>query len=308
MRWVGVVLGAWLLSASAGCEGAVQLKADVKAPEPPPPPPPADADGDGVLDDGTDKCLGEKEDNLAPDPKDGCKSADPDGDGIAGAADKCPAEPETKNSFQDEDGCPDVMPKVAIVKDEVKINEKILFAFAKADIDKASEDLIKTIAQVIKENPQVEFVEIAGHADKVGDDFTNVNLTKRRADAVVKALAALGVDKNRMRAAGYGRYCPIDTGDSDEAREKNRRVEIKIMRMNGKDTGVALGCADAEAKGIKPAGVPATAPAGKAAGDAKPAGAKPAGAKPADTKPAEAKPAGAKPAEAKPAATPAKAP
>lgn len=310
--WLGVAFAACLLAGNVGCSGEVNLNAGAKTPETPkpqPPPPPADADGDGVVDDGTDKCVGEKEDNLAPDPKDGCKSADPDGDGILADADKCPTEAESKNSFQDEDGCPDVMPKVAIVKNEVRINDKILFAFAKAEIDKSSEDLIKNIAQVIKENPQVEFVEVAGHADKVGDDVGNVTLTKRRAEAVVKALVALGVDKNRLRGAGYGRYCPVDPGDTDEAKEKNRRVEFKIMRMNGKDTGVELGCAEAAAKGIKPAGVPATAPRAKAAeaagADAKPADTKPAAeVKPAVEKPADKKPAAdAKPADAKPAAS-----
>jgi outer membrane protein OmpA-like peptidoglycan-associated protein len=310
--WLGVAFAACLLAGNVGCSGEVQLNAGIKQPEPvkpPPPPPPADADGDGVLDDGTDKCVGEKEDNLTPDPKDGCKSSDPDGDGILADADKCPAEAENKNSFQDEDGCPDVIPKVAIVKDEVKITDKILFAFARAEIDKSSEELIKTIAQVIKDNPQVEFVEVAGHADKVGDDVGNVTLTKRRAEAVVKALVALGVDRNRVRAAGYGRYCPIDAGDTDEAREKNRRVEFKIMRMNGKDTGVPLGCAEAVAKGIKPAGVPATAAAAdkkqgvateaKSGTEVKPA----VEAKPADKKPAvEAKPADTKAGDTRPAA------
>ncbi|MCC6559424.1 MAG: OmpA family protein [Polyangiaceae bacterium] len=301
-----MAVAASILVANVGCTGDVQLKAEVKQPEPPKPPPPApppDADGDGVVDDGTDKCVGEKEDGLAPDAKDGCKSNDPDQDGIAGDTDKCPSEAETKNNYQDEDGCPDV-PRVLVVNNEVKINDKILFAFGKADIDKQSDDLIKNIAQVIKDNPQIEFLEVAGHADKVGNDAGNVQLTKNRANAVVAALAALGVDKNRMRGAGYGRYCPVDPGDSEEAREKNRRVEFKIMKAGGKETGVPLGCEEAAKKGIKPAGVPATAPSG-AKTDAKPAEAKPAEAKPAEAKPAE-KAAAPKPADAKPAEAPKK--
>jgi hypothetical protein len=63
-----------------------------------------------------------------------------------------------------------------------------------------------------------------------------------------------------MRPVGYGRYCPVDEGDSEEAREKNRRVEFKILKMDGKETGVATGCEAAAAKGIKPQPVPATAP------------------------------------------------
>ncbi len=59
----------------------------------------------------------------------------------------------------------------------------------------------------------------------------------------MKALTALGVEKNRVRAAGYGAHCAADPGETEEAKEKNRRVEIKIMRLDGKDTGVELACA-----------------------------------------------------------------
>ena len=258
-----------------GCGGGGQIEAKVSVGETEKKEaakPPADADGDGFLDDGTDECITEKEDGLPPNPKDGCKTNDADNDGVAGVNDKCPTEPETTNGHKDEDGCPDEAPRVVVTKTEVKITEKILFAFGKSTIDAKSEGLIGDIAKVVNEHPEVGFIEVAGHADKVGDDASNVRLTKKRAQAVVEALIKLGVDKNRMRAEGYGRYCPIDPGDSEEAREKNRRVEFKIMRLEGKDTGIELGCADALAKGIKPAGVPATAPAGTgAAGDAKPA-------------------------------------
>ncbi|WP_233562632.1 OmpA family protein, partial [Sorangium cellulosum] len=185
----------------------------------------------------------------------------------------------------------------------MKLNEKIAFAAGKADIEPASQELLADIARVIKENPQVQFVEVAAYSEKVGSDYATVTLTKKRADAVVKALVALGVEKNRMRPAGYGAHCASDAGETEEAKEKNRRVEIKIMRSEGKDTGVELACAAAVTKGLKPAGVPATAPKSAAkASDAKPVDLKPADAKPAAaTKPAEAKPADAKPADAKPA-------
>ncbi|WP_437728493.1 OmpA family protein [Sorangium sp. So ce861] len=327
-----------LLAANAGCAKEPQMQAQPPAPPPaqptPPPAPPApppDADADGVLDDGTDKCVAEKEDGLPPDAKDGCKSADPDGDGLVAEADKCPAEAEVKNNYKDDDGCPDV-PRVELVSNEVKLNEKIAFAAGKADIEPASQELLANIAQILKDNPQIQFVEVAAYSEKVGNDAATVALTKKRADSVVKALTALGVEKNRLRSAGYGAHCASDAGETEEAKEKNRRVEIKIMRLEGKDTGVELACAAAVTKGLKPAGVPATAPKGAAAAapakasdakpaaakpaDAKPAaaqpaaqpapaqpaaGAQPAAAKPADTKPAAAKPADQKPAETKPA-------
>jgi OOP family OmpA-OmpF porin len=347
-RWVFAALALPLLALHTGC-AEPQVEPKVATPEPAKAP--ADADGDGIPDDGTDKCLVEKEDNLPPDPKDGCKSADADGDGLAGDADKCPnekednlppdakdgcasvdpdgdniigesdkcpAEKETNNDYKDDDGCPDVLPRVRVTKNEVKINEKILFEFAKATIEPESQGLLKEIAFVINDNPQIEHIEVAGHADKVGSDATNAALTMKRAQAVLDALVKLGVDKRRMHAQGYGRYCPVDKGESEEAREKNRRVEFKIMRIDGVETGVTLGCEESAAKGIKQTPVPKNAPtraelekAKKAnppvppdpseltskpgakpaggAGTAKPAGAKPAGAKPG-TRPVIAKP------------------
>ena len=278
---------AWL---TLGCDPPEPAKAPVvEAPKKV-----ADADGDGIPDDGTDKCLVEKEDGLPPDPKDGCISTDPDGDGIVGAADrcpnekedglapdakdgcvspdpdgdgvlgeadKCPTEAETKNGFEDEDGCPDKAPRVLVTKTEVKINEKILFAFGKATIEPASQNLLDEIAYVINNTPQIEYLEVAGHADKVGTDAVNAQLTKQRAQAVVAALIKRTVDKHRMHAQGYGNHCPVDKGDSEQAREKNRRVEFKIMRIDGVETGVALGCPEAVAHGIKQLTVPKTAPA-----------------------------------------------
>jgi OmpA-OmpF porin, OOP family len=327
---------AWL---ALGCDPPPEPKVPVVAP----PKPPADADGDGIPDDGTDKCLVEKEDGLPPDPKDGCKSTDPDGDGIAGDADrcpnekedglapdpkdgcvspdpdgdgvlgdadKCPTEPETKNGFEDEDGCPDKAPRVQVTKTEVKINEKILFAFGKATIEPASQNLLDEIAFVINDHPQIEYLEVAGHADKVGTDAVNAQLTKQRAQAVVAALVKRAVDKRRLEAQGYGNHCPVDKGESEPAREKNRRVEFKIMRIDGVNTGVATGCEEAASHGIKPQSVPKSAPARadlekvKLAHPPVPPG--PPDAAPATTdtaKPAATKP-GPKPAATKPGAKP----
>src|SRR5258706_7359250 len=343
------LIAAMFAMAASGC----------RPPEPPKPVPvetKPDADGDGIPDDGTDKCLNEKEDGLPPDPTDGCKTTDPDGDGIIGDADKCPnekedglppdpkdgcaspdpdgdgiiaptdqcpTEPETKNGYQDADGCPDT-PRVVVTKTEVKISEKIMFAFAKATIEPASQNLLDEIAFVVNDNPQIEYIEVAGHADKIGTDAVNVQLTNRRAQAVIEALVKRQVDARRMRPQGYANYCPLDPADTDAAREKNRRVEFKIMRIDGVETGVALGCEGAAQRGIHSEGVPKTAPkraelekvkeehppkpplprpptppaAAPAANESVPPSVKPAPAKPTPP-PAEVKPA-AKPPIAKP--------
>jgi len=73
---------------------------------PPPPPVDNDPDHDGIIGD-ADKCPNEPEDKDGFQDEDGCPDLDNDGDGIPDAVDKCPNEPEDKDGFQDEDGCPD---------------------------------------------------------------------------------------------------------------------------------------------------------------------------------------------------------
>ena len=66
-----------------------------------------DKDGDGIKDN-VDKCPSEPEDKDGFQDEDGCPDPDNDGDGIPDITDKCPMEPEDKDGFQDEDGCPDL--------------------------------------------------------------------------------------------------------------------------------------------------------------------------------------------------------
>ena len=61
---------------------------------------------------------------------------------------------------------------------------------------------------------------MAGHADKVGTDAVNVQLTKRRAQAVVDALVKRQVDPRRLHSQGYGNFCQLDPGESEESRER----------------------------------------------------------------------------------------
>lgn len=73
---------------------------------PPPAPTPTDTDGDGISDP-TDECVDQPEDKDGFQDEDGCPDLDNDGDGIPDAADKCPTEPEDKDGVADDDGCPE---------------------------------------------------------------------------------------------------------------------------------------------------------------------------------------------------------
>jgi outer membrane protein OmpA-like peptidoglycan-associated protein len=242
----------------AGCKGEVKISTP-EPPPPPPPPPPPDQDGDGIPD-ADDKCPVEAEDGNPPDPNDGCPNKDMDNDGIPIPQDKCPDQPETVNDFEDDDGCPDQKPIVQLEAKEVKINQQILFDKNSADIQQASLIIIDAVADVLNKNPEVQLVEVGGHASNEGSEWYNRDLTQKRVDSVVKALVERGVDKSRLLSQGYGFYCPLDSAETEEAREKNRRVEFKIVYRKGEDLGQQRGCEAAEAKGVKPKPLPALPP------------------------------------------------
>ena len=144
-----------------------------------------------------------------------------------------------------------------VAHDEIKLSAKINFARNSSEIEQSSMEVIDDIAAVMNENPDINFVEIAGHASKEGNAQHNTILTQKRANAVMEALAERGVARDRMRAVGYGYYCELSAGDH----EGNRRVEVKILRRGGNNTGVESGgCEAADAQGLTAQPIPATAP------------------------------------------------
>jgi outer membrane protein OmpA-like peptidoglycan-associated protein len=151
--------------------------------------------------------------------------------------------------------------RVEVADDRLKLHEEIMFKTGSHEIDPVSEDLVIQIAAIIKDHPGLDFIEVAGHADKRGDNATNLTLTQQRAEEVVKQLALNGVDPTRLRGVGYSSYCPLDPADNDAAYAKNRRVELRILRRQGKDLAVKWdGCDEAKKHGLKPLPIPKTAP------------------------------------------------
>ena len=72
-------------------------------------------------------------------------------------------------------------------------------------------------------------VEISGHTDNVGNAKTNKTLSEKRAQACRNYIVSKGVDKKRLEAIGFGDERPIAPNDTDEGRQKNRRIEAKEL-------------------------------------------------------------------------------
>ena len=84
---------------------------------------------------------------------------------------------------------------------------------------------IMRVADYMKKNPTARF-EVQGHTDNQGSDKINDPLSQQRAEAVVKALADLGVDDFNLKAVGKGSHEPVADNKTEAGRAKNRCVEF----------------------------------------------------------------------------------
>jgi outer membrane protein OmpA-like peptidoglycan-associated protein len=182
---------------------------------------PADRDADGV-NDANDKCPDEK-----GAPPDGCPTdKDSDNDGIIDSLDKCPKEAENKNGYEDSDGCPDVIP--AKIKEFTGIVQGITFDQNRATIRPNSKPTLDKAAALLKEYPALR-VAISGHTDNTETRDKNVQLSKERADSVKKYLVEQGITDSRIETRGAGPDEPVDSNATAAGRERNRRIEFKLI-------------------------------------------------------------------------------
>jgi OmpA-OmpF porin, OOP family len=102
----------------------------------------------------------------------------------------------------------------------------IYFDTAKAEVKPESDAALKEIAKLLQQAPALK-VFVVGHTDNVGSLASNMDLSKRRADAVVVALTTkYGVAAARLVAQGAGPLAPVSSNDTEDGRAKNRRVEL----------------------------------------------------------------------------------
>jgi len=95
----------------------------------------------------------------------------------------------------------------------------------------ASDSEIVVLARFLKSNPQLR-VEIQGHTDAIGKKDANQKLSEKRAKALFLKLRLLEVPFNQIEFKGYGDAQPIADNGSEPGRSKNRRIAIKIVRIN----------------------------------------------------------------------------
>ncbi len=191
---------------------------------------PADRDGDSIIDD-EDACPDQAGPANEDPKKHGCPlPADRDGDGIIDPEDACPDTPGPANEDPKKNGCP----KARIEQGQIKILERVEFEYNSATIRAESHGILNEVLKILKENPKITKVSVEGHTDSKGNDNYNLGLSRRRAAAVQKWLVTNGIEAKRLTSKGLGEQKPIDSNDTDEGRQNNRRVEFHILEIDGK--------------------------------------------------------------------------
>ncbi len=129
---------------------------------------------------------------------------------------------------------------VRIVGDRFVFQSEVLFGQGQADIAAEGEQQLAKLAvaltQIAAEIPEdIDWVlQVEGHTDDIpvraGRFADNWDLSTERALSVVRFLASQGLPPNRLAAAGYGEYQPLDSAGTDDARRRNRRIEMKLTQ------------------------------------------------------------------------------
>jgi chemotaxis protein MotB len=130
-------------------------------------------------------------------------------------------------------------PDIRVVGDRFVFQSSVLFDLGKADISPDGKQSLDSLAAAVLDlereiPPDIPWVlRVDGHTDSrpltgAGQFRSNWELSAARAVAVVQYLISKGVEPNRLAAAGFGEFQPIDQGTDDEALARNRRIELKL--------------------------------------------------------------------------------
>jgi outer membrane protein OmpA-like peptidoglycan-associated protein len=117
-------------------------------------------------------------------------------------------------------------------EDEILLNlpSDITFDFNRADVKSQFIGTLQQVAGTLAQYPSTT-VDVIGHADSVGSDAYNQELSERRAMNVASVMISNGVQRQRVAAYGYGETAPIADNSTPDGRARNRRVEIRLKAL-----------------------------------------------------------------------------
>ena len=111
---------------------------------------------------------------------------------------------------------------------EVVLLQNIYFAVDKSEVLQQSYNELVKLKELLERNPAMT-IELRGHTDNQGTVEHNQKLSENRAKSVVEHLVGMGIDRSRLSWKGFGKSEPVADNSSAEGRQKNRRVEYKVL-------------------------------------------------------------------------------
>jgi outer membrane protein OmpA-like peptidoglycan-associated protein len=120
--------------------------------------------------------------------------------------------------------------KIERVGEGIKITFEsgILFDVNSATVRLAAQENLTKLATILNKYPDTDIL-VEGHTDSTGSEQYNMELSKRRSESVGNLLIGKGVGGKRFQLVGYGETQPADSGNTVEALQNNRRVEIAVF-------------------------------------------------------------------------------
>ncbi|HKQ69601.1 MAG TPA: OmpA family protein [Polyangiaceae bacterium] len=201
------------------------------APPPPPPPPPPPHEAKTV------------EPMERPKPVE--TVADADADGIPDADDRCPSEAGVTQIDKTKNGCPEAAPKVVRTGAvdargcpepltpsgvQAQLMDSVQFDYRLDTLRADAWPIMRRVLQVMKSHKEVQRFAVDGHTDDTGSEPINLGLARLRALNVYNWLVQNGVPPRRLEIRGFALYCPAIDAKTNDARQRNRRVEFRILR------------------------------------------------------------------------------
>ena len=111
------------------------------------------------------------------------------------------------------------------------LNDSVInFPTGGSEVPASIRGFLESAASDLKQVPKGYVLEIAGYTDNTGDAAINRELSERRADAVREALIKAGAEPDMLVAKGYGSADPIASNDTPEGRQRNRRIEYRVVK------------------------------------------------------------------------------
>ena len=105
--------------------------------------------------------------------------------------------------------------------------DRLMFDTDTARLQPSSQEQLKNVAEILKAYPKIK-VKIGGYTDNTGNQAANQKLSQERAESVMNELVAMGISADRVRAEGYGSENPVADNSTDEGRQKNSRVALRV--------------------------------------------------------------------------------